>query len=59
MVKKRYDLVDYYENPFGERIFSSDSKEEIGKQMKQHCEDTDGECTLSVYDNKERKQLYP
>lgn len=59
MVKKRYDLVDYYENPRGERIFSSDSKDEIKEQMKQWCEDTDNECALVVYDNKERKQLYP
>lgn len=43
---KKYVLVDFYENEFGDVIVASDSMKEIEKSARQYRKDTDGECIL-------------
>lgn len=43
---KKYVLLDFYENEFGELIATSDRMDDIKKSVKQHRKDTDGECLL-------------
>ena len=55
----RFDLVDFYDYEFGERVFSSDDINEIKKAAKKYIAETDGECALAVADwgNKTLKHL--
>ena len=46
MKARKYVLVDFYGDEFGELITSSDSIDDINKSAKQHRKDTDDECIL-------------
>ena len=43
-----YSVYDYYENPFGERIFVNESYEECVNFCKIYNEECDGECKLQI-----------
>ena len=43
---KKYALIDFYENQFGDLIVASDDMKEIRKAASQFSNDTDGECLL-------------
>ena len=45
-ITKKYALVDFYENQFGDLIVASDDMKEIRKAARQFSKDTDGECLL-------------
>lgn len=53
--EKRYDLIDRYEDPVGDCLFSSDNLAEIKAKAKEYREDTDGECELFLADLDKRE----
>lgn len=46
-----YSIFDYYENPFGERIFVNESYNECLAFFEEWLEDTDCECDLTIQDD--------
>ena len=46
-----YIVVDFYENPFGDRIYVNDSEEDCKEFCRMYEEDTDGECKLEIIAN--------
>ena len=45
-----YSVIDYYENPFGDRIFVSSSYEACKEFVEMYEKETDGECDLQIVD---------
>ena len=50
-----YDVVDFYENPFGERIYISHELDDARCFAKMWAEETDGECSLVILDEERRR----
>ena len=49
-----YDVVDFYENPFGERIYISHELDDARCFAKMWAEETDGECRIVILDEERR-----
>lgn len=45
-----YSVFDYYENPFGDRIFVNKDYKECFKFLAEFIKETDGECKLVIKD---------
>ena len=43
-----YSVFYYYENPFGDRLYVSDSPEDAREFAEMFIEETDGECILQI-----------
>ncbi len=55
----RYKVTDYYEERiFGDTVFVSDSLEECKEFCKEYKEETDGECVLTIYDDRLCEERY-
>ena len=43
-----YSVIDFYENPFGDRIFVSPDLDECLELVRMYEEEFDGECSLKI-----------
>lgn len=43
-----YTVIDFYENPFGEAVYVTKSREDAKNFCKEYTEQTNGKCKLKI-----------